>query len=158
GEIHGGKQNCILREGRLPGKRHCCYKADFRFAWYAGIEKARISGGNFRCSAAYITVVWGWFESLPDRRISPPSGRSLACLCPACWMRLSMLRFATSAQWSVLGLLACLPLVQAETPAPTRLALQPPVLELRGPQSRHGILVTALAEDGGQTDVTTGAK
>lgn len=45
----------------------------------------------------------------------------------------------------------------AQTPAPARLVVQPASLELHGSAGRHRVLVTAVAADGRQTDVTAAA-
>ncbi len=58
---------------------------------------------------------------------------------------------------SALALILCTGALPAQAPAPARLVVHPPALELHGPDARHRLLVSAVAADGSVTDVTTKA-
>jgi hypothetical protein len=58
---------------------------------------------------------------------------------------------------SILALIGCATPAIANQPARVRLIVHPTAIDLHGAEARHRVLVTAIAADGRQTDVTTGA-
>jgi hypothetical protein len=68
-----------------------------------------------------------------------------------------MPRFAHLGTGSALTLLLWAGILPAQAPAPARLIVHPPSLELRGAQARHRLLVRAIAADGSMLDVTARA-